>query len=134
MDPQTINVNVLRRHDPEISLIVDSTSYVVLYRFARGAWSKTGLEGTLFIYQREVAPYFGVFVLNRQSLENFCEPLVSGWDVDLDDGLVIWRNDGATGTKDDGELAHLCPRLESELTPHFAFRRHSRHLGLRSRT
>lgn len=104
MDPATINVNVLRRHDPNVSLIVDHTSYVVLYRFAHGAWSKTGLEGTLFIYQRDVAPYFGVFVLNRQGLNNFCEPLVSGWDVDLDDGLVIWRNDGATGTKDEGAI------------------------------
>lgn len=29
-----LNLNVLKRHDPSITEIVESTSYVVLYRYA----------------------------------------------------------------------------------------------------
>ncbi|KAI8453708.1 hypothetical protein BY996DRAFT_7138858 [Phakopsora pachyrhizi] len=101
MDPRSINFNVLRRHDPQINSIIDSTSYAVIYRYFHGAWSKTGFEGTMFIFRRGTPPLHGVFVLNRQSLENLCEGLLPGWDVDLDEGLIIWRSAGATGDADD---------------------------------
>jgi hypothetical protein len=41
MDPtarNAVNLNVLRRHDQNIVEIVDSSSYVVVYRFDEGAW------------------------------------------------------------------------------------------------
>lgn len=103
MDPRSINFNVLRRHDSKITSIIDSTSYVVIYRYFHGAWSKTGLEGTMFIFQREEGhdPRYGVFVLNRQGLDNMSQGLLPGWEVDLDEGLIIWRNEGATGDADD---------------------------------
>ncbi|KAH9822665.1 hypothetical protein DFH28DRAFT_460437 [Melampsora americana] len=102
MDPRSINFNVLRRHDSKITSIIDSTSYVVIYRYFHGAWSKTGLEGTMFIFQRDHhLPKHGVFVLNRQGLDNMSQGLLSGWEVDLDEGLIIWRNEGATGDADD---------------------------------
>lgn len=107
MDPRTINFNVLRRHDPEITSLIDSTSYVVIYRYFHGAWSKTGLEGTMFIFQRQSPPLYGVFVLNRQGLDNMSQGLLSGWEVDLDEGLIIWRNEGATGDADDGLFLSL---------------------------
>ncbi|KNZ53423.1 hypothetical protein VP01_3240g1 [Puccinia sorghi] len=108
MDPRTINFNVLRRHDNQISSILDSTSYAVIYRYFHGAWSKTGFEGTLFIFQRDIHPFYGVFVLNRQGLDNLCEGLLAGWDVDLDEGLIIWRSAGATGDADDGQPSFFC--------------------------
>ncbi|MBW0518945.1 hypothetical protein O181_058660 [Austropuccinia psidii MF-1] len=101
MDPHIINFNVLRRHDPQICSIIDSTSYVVIYRYFHGAWSKTGFEGTMFLFQRQSSPLFGLFVLNRQGLDNFCQGLLPSWDVDLDEGLIIWRSAGATGDGDD---------------------------------
>ncbi|KAG0149569.1 hypothetical protein CROQUDRAFT_653375 [Cronartium quercuum f. sp. fusiforme G11] len=101
MDPSAINCNVLRRHDSHITSIIDSTSYVVIYRYFHGAWSKTGLEGTMFIFQRDTPPLYGVFVLNRQGLDNMSQSLLAGWEVDLDEGLIIWRSEGATGEADD---------------------------------
>ncbi|EGF99056.1 uncharacterized protein MELLADRAFT_94936 [Melampsora larici-populina 98AG31] len=104
MDPRSINFNVLRRHDSKITSIIDSTSYVVIYRYFHGAWSKTGLEGTMFIFERDGEvhqPRYGVFVLNRQGLDNMSQGLLPGWEVDLDEGLIIWRNEGATGDADD---------------------------------
>jgi hypothetical protein len=132
MDPRTINFNVLRRHDPQISSILDSTSYAVIYRYFHGAWSKTGFEGTLFIFQRDSHPFYGVFVLNRQGLDNLCEGLLSGWDVDLDEGLIIWRSAGATGDADDGQSSTSLFILKSLTTDYYYYqRRHLRHLGLR---
>ncbi|KAI9606542.1 hypothetical protein H4Q26_006076 [Puccinia striiformis f. sp. tritici PST-130] len=116
MDPRTINFNVLRRHDPQISSILDSTSYAVIYRYFHGAWSKTGFEGTLFIFQRDIHPFGGVFVLNRQGLDNLCEGLLSGWDVDLDEGLIIWRSAGATGDADDDVIYGIWVYEEKDRT------------------
>ncbi|EFP82264.1 hypothetical protein PGT21_023549 [Puccinia graminis f. sp. tritici] len=116
MDPRTINFNVLRRHDPQISSILDSTSYAVIYRYFHGAWSKTGFEGTLFIFQRDTHPFYGVFVLNRQGLDNLCEGLLSGWDVDLDEGLIIWRSAGATGDADDDVIYGIWVYEEKDRT------------------
>ncbi|WAQ91098.1 hypothetical protein PtA15_13A499 [Puccinia triticina] len=116
MDPRTINFNVLRRHDPQISSIRDSTSYAVIYRYFHGAWSKTGFEGTLFIFQRDTHPFYGVFVLNRQGLDNLCEGLLPGWDVDLDEGLIIWRSAGATGDADDDVIYGIWVYEEKDRT------------------
>jgi len=116
MDPRTINFNVLRRHDNQISSILDSTSYAVIYRYFHGAWSKTGFEGTLFIFQRDCHPFYGVFVLNRQGLDNLCEGLLAGWDVDLDEGLIIWRSAGATGDADDDVIYGIWVYEEKDRT------------------
>ena len=35
---KTVNLSVLRRHDQSIVEIVDSSSYVVVYKFDKGAW------------------------------------------------------------------------------------------------
>ncbi|PLW29559.1 hypothetical protein PCASD_15975 [Puccinia coronata f. sp. avenae] len=116
MDPRTINFNVLRRHDPQIASIIDSTSYAVIYRYFHGAWSKTGFEGTLFLFQRHVHPHHGLFVLNRQGLDNLCEGLLAGWDVDLDEGLIIWRSAGATGDADDDVIYGIWVYEEKDRT------------------
>lgn len=116
MDSRAINFNVLQRHDSQITSIIDSTSYVVVYRYFHGAWSKTGIEGTMFIFQRETPPLYGVFVLNRQGLDNMCQGLTPGWEVDLDEGLIIWRNQGATGDADDGGWlsAYVVRRIQDQ--------------------
>lgn len=47
-----LNLKVLQRHDAAIVSILDSATYVVLYRYERDAWSKQGIEGTMFIFRR----------------------------------------------------------------------------------
>ncbi|KAF8315408.1 PH domain-like protein [Clavulina sp. PMI_390] len=74
------NLRVLRRHDPLITRIFDQAPYAVLYTFNHthahdpdggkgrkyeGNWEKTGIEGTVFIVERNEAPHYGFFILNR---------------------------------------------------------------------
>lgn len=47
-----LNLRVLQRHDSTITDILELTSYAVLYKFSDDKWSKTGKEGTLFVYDR----------------------------------------------------------------------------------
>lgn len=47
-----LNLKVLQRHDAAIVSILDSATYVVLYRFQDDAWAKQGTEGTMFISKR----------------------------------------------------------------------------------
>ncbi|KAI9614158.1 hypothetical protein KEM48_006070 [Puccinia striiformis f. sp. tritici PST-130] len=108
MDPRTINFNVLRRHDPQISSILDSTSYAVIYRYFHGAWSKTGFE--VHFSSSNV-----IYTL-RWRLDNLCEGLLSGWDVDLDEGLIIWRSAGATGDADDDVIYGIWVYEEKDRT------------------
>ena len=42
-----LNLNVLKRHDPSIVEIVDSTSYVVLYRYASKAGEGQEQQGEM---------------------------------------------------------------------------------------
>ncbi|POW10337.1 hypothetical protein PSTT_06152 [Puccinia striiformis] len=83
MDPRTINFNVLRRHDPQISSILDSTSYAVIYRYFHGAWSKTGFEGTLsssnVIYTPSVAYSFSIDKVSITYAKVCCPDGMSTW-------------------------------------------------------
>jgi hypothetical protein len=49
---QAINLRTLQRCDPSIRTILDSASYVVLYKYLGGKWTKEGIEGSLFVYER----------------------------------------------------------------------------------
>lgn len=47
-----LNLKVLQRHDPSVSSIISSATYVVLYHFVQDEWNKAGIEGPMFIYRR----------------------------------------------------------------------------------
>ncbi|KAI8918446.1 hypothetical protein DFJ77DRAFT_428704 [Powellomyces hirtus] len=96
MDPAArlaVNLNVLRRHDPTIVSILDSSSHVVVYDFApeTKSWTKKGIEGTMFIFQRSAAPFYGLFVMNRLALENLMVLLNADMEVQLLQEFVIYR-------------------------------------------
>jgi hypothetical protein len=109
-----LNLNVLRRHDSSISEIVDSTSYVALYQHTT-EWHKTGVEGTLFLFKRLAwlaclplsfllalgtdrtirtqAPLYGFYILNRQGIENVCEDLSEGSNLEVTPELIIYQSE-----------------------------------------
>jgi mRNA-decapping enzyme 1B len=101
------NIKVLKRHDAAIDSIVHSASFVVLYLYdtRKGAWSKTGIEGPMFLYHRTQAPHYGMFLLNRNGVDNFSVPLTKDDDLELTEEFVILRTEDATslGEEDDEE-------------------------------
>ncbi|CAB4394231.1 unnamed protein product [Rhizophagus irregularis] len=103
MDPtarKAVNLNVLRRHDQNIVEIIDSSSYVVVYKFDQGAWTKKGVEGTLFVFKRCVQPVYGFIVMNRLGIDNFMAPLTDGMELEFKDEYIIYR------TTDDVDNIH----------------------------
>ncbi|TPX69008.1 hypothetical protein CcCBS67573_g06963 [Chytriomyces confervae] len=91
------NLKVLKRHDPLVTDILDSTSHVVVYDFdeAKQSWNKKGIEGTLFIVQRNSRVRHRMLILNRLSLDPF--------DVDLMDTIEFQVTGDYTGIN----LMHL---------------------------
>lgn len=47
-----INLRTLQRIDKSIQSILDWAGYVVLYLHADGKWTKEGVEGSMFLYER----------------------------------------------------------------------------------
>ncbi|KAI9202095.1 uncharacterized protein BJ171DRAFT_461707 [Polychytrium aggregatum] len=90
---QAVNLNVLRRHDPAISAIVDTSSHVVVYNFdsATETWKKVGIEGTMFLFRKESLNRYGIFVMNRLSTDNHNEELNSEMEIQVMGDYVIYR-------------------------------------------
>ncbi|CAI2169824.1 15946_t:CDS:2, partial [Funneliformis geosporum] len=98
MDPiarKAVNLNVLRRHDQNIVEIVDSSSHVVVYKFdhEQGAWTKKGVEGTLFVFKRCEQPVYGFIVMNRLGIDNFMAPLTDSMELEFKDEYIIYHTD-----------------------------------------
>ncbi|KAJ1555341.1 mRNA-decapping enzyme 1B [Cladochytrium tenue] len=87
------NLSVLRRHDAAVSEIVDLATYVVVYNFdpERQAWARRGVEGTLFVVRRAVAPWYSLVVLNRLALENFTVGLSPSMEIQTTGNYLIYR-------------------------------------------
>ncbi|CAG8809430.1 14965_t:CDS:2, partial [Gigaspora margarita] len=81
MDPlarKAVNLNVLRRHDENIVEIIDSSSYVVVYKFdhEQSAW-----------------PAYGFIIMNRLGIDNFMAPLTDSMELEFKDEYIIYRTD-----------------------------------------
>lgn len=63
-------MNVLKRHDKQAKSIIDTSSHVVVYDFNGKQWSKRGIEGSLFLYQRNGQPKYAFTIMNRLGIEN----------------------------------------------------------------
>ena len=72
MDPtarKAVNLNVLRRHDQNIVEIIDSSSYVVVYKFDQGAWVCLNFTRYELDARRSIlkhSNYGNVFCFHRQ--------------------------------------------------------------------
>ncbi|CAG8688189.1 14614_t:CDS:2 [Acaulospora morrowiae] len=96
MDPiarNIVNLNVLRRHDEKIVEIIDSSSHVVVYKIdhEQSAWTKKGVEGTMFVFKRQ--PVYGFIVMNRLGIDNFMAPLTDSMELEFKDEIIIYRTD-----------------------------------------
>jgi len=93
-----LNLSVLQRYCPEVSLILSIAPYAVIYEFQPlpdPTWIKTGVEGSLFICQLTAGLYgedrYMAIVLNRRGMDNFEAELREGENagVDITDDYVI---------------------------------------------
>ncbi|KNE57101.1 hypothetical protein AMAG_02851 [Allomyces macrogynus ATCC 38327] len=87
------NLNVLRRKDPRITSIVDSTPHVVQYEFAGGSWRKRNIEGTMFLFRRSTRPHFGLFIMNRMSTSNYLLPLTKALAFKVNGDYLMYQTD-----------------------------------------
>ncbi|KAJ3373362.1 mRNA-decapping enzyme 1A [Allomyces arbusculus] len=87
------NLNVLRRKDPRITSIVDSTPHVVQYEFADGSWRKRNIEGTMFLFRRSTRPHFGLFIMNRMSTSNYLLPLTKALAFKVNGDYLMYQTD-----------------------------------------
>ncbi|XP_039266179.2 uncharacterized protein LOC120341677 [Styela clava] len=89
-----INLASLKRQDPYIGNITDSSTHVAVYSFSpqSNEWEKTDVEGTMFVYKRVAPPYWGFTILNRLSMENLTEPLTSELEFQTQNPFLLYRN------------------------------------------
>ncbi|WVR04683.1 hypothetical protein IAU60_001694 [Kwoniella sp. DSM 27419] len=82
-DPELVaatNFRSVRRSDPAVKAILETSVYSVLYHYdeSSGKWEKQKQEGPLFVVQREKAPEWALYMLNRQAVKNPSIQLVPG--------------------------------------------------------
>ncbi|GAB5593630.1 hypothetical protein Unana1_08530 [Umbelopsis nana] len=87
------NLSVLRRHDPAIVDLIDQSSHAVVYSFDRfkAGWAKKGIEGTAFLLKRNTPPYYGIYILNRLSIDNYVLFLTDDLVIELQDEYIIYQ-------------------------------------------
>ncbi|KAK0568068.1 hypothetical protein OC861_002312 [Tilletia horrida] len=114
---RVFNLSVLRKHIPAISTLASSASFVVLYIHSEesGSWTKTGIEGPLFLFSIDqswastpaaralasIAPNkappphatHGFIILNRNGLENFVVYISAADDLEVTPEFILYRPD-----------------------------------------
>lgn len=57
----------------------------------------------MFLYKRSISPHYGMFVLNRNGVDNFAVPLTADDELDLSEQFVILRTQEETILEEDEE-------------------------------
>ncbi|KAL5498729.1 hypothetical protein ACEPAH_2084 [Sanghuangporus vaninii] len=71
------NLRVLRRRDPHIVSIFDQFAHVTVYYMVDDMnMERAGYEGTLFFFERDIEPRYGLFILNRQGMNDYIRYLL----------------------------------------------------------
>eukprot|EP00039_Didymoeca_costata_P025118 m.12386 g.12386 ORF g.12386 m.12386 type:complete len:362 (+) comp4644_c0_seq1:196-1281(+) len=92
-----LNLRALKRRDASIVKILGTSAHVTAYTFdqAKESWQRKEVEGSLFVFERNEAPYHGLFLMNRLNNNNIREMITESVDVqNIDDKafpLIIFR-------------------------------------------
>lgn len=96
-----LNLSVLRRYLPSITMVLSIAANAVVYTFHSGSqWKRTTMEGTMFICSQRKTPGEAgetgcLFILNRKGLQNFVLDLDNAVNFELAGGLLIFKLDYA---------------------------------------
>ncbi|KRX55868.1 mRNA-decapping enzyme 1A [Trichinella sp. T9] len=90
------NTSTLRMFDKNIEEITDLAPNVVLYIYnpKLSRWTKSDIEGTLFICRRSVKPYYCIVLLNRVHRRNLMEAIDHSLQVVEKDEFLLYKTDG----------------------------------------
>ncbi|KAI9295738.1 PH domain-like protein [Neoconidiobolus thromboides FSU 785] len=88
-----LNLKVIKRYDPNIIAILDSSSHSVIYDFDEKqiGWKLANYSGPLFLFKRKIAPFYGIFILNRENLNNFIFYLSNECQVSYNEYINVKR-------------------------------------------
>ena len=97
------NLRLLQRTcDKSITEIMATATHVVLYEFAHASWSKTEVEGSLFVVSKSSPQTsYMLTIMNRSSTENFTMPITSELNLQHQEPYLICKrilSDAKTGT------------------------------------
>eukprot|EP00111_Clytia_hemisphaerica_P008339 TCONS_00024354-protein len=92
-EEKKINFSVLKKHDPNISKIIDTAKSVAHYQFnsSSNVWEKTEVEGSLFLYSRDISPIVIIFIMNRLSKENTRLPLTADMEIKVQQPFLLCK-------------------------------------------
>lgn len=88
----SLNESALKRFDPYVKEIIDTAKYVALYSFRKNVWTKTKVEGSLFVYARTGEPLYNILVLNRLENKNLVEPITPQLDIQVNEPYMLYKN------------------------------------------
>ncbi|CAJ0603169.1 unnamed protein product [Cylicocyclus nassatus] len=118
------NLCSIQRIDPCAVAILDKATHAAKYNFdvSAKAWTKTNIEGALFIIQRADKPYYSLIIANRQSLDDMVEPVNPLTKMKLEGHyLFVCKPDNQIyglwffSTEDCSRLYSLLKKLQEEI-------------------
>ncbi|KAG9060917.1 hypothetical protein KI688_007874 [Linnemannia hyalina] len=90
---KAVNLNVLQRHDPHISDILDSSSYVVVYKFDEDSQAWVRLFSMFCRESLSTLPSYGFFIMNRLGIDNMMADLTGDMALQLTSDYIIYRDE-----------------------------------------
>jgi len=108
-----LNLSVLKRYLPEITIILSIAPAAVIYNFSPSGqtWEKADVEGTLFVCQLQSSPLTGkdrysIVVLNKKGMDNLIVEMSEVQDVEITAEFLILRWTDDSGEKIMGIYIH----------------------------
>lgn len=88
-----MNLSALQQVDPEINEIVDSAAQVALFQYSTqtSQWTKSDIEGALFVYAHRNPSERGFIILNRHSPKNYKEPITADIEFKIKSPYLIYK-------------------------------------------
>ncbi|CAB3405836.1 unnamed protein product [Caenorhabditis bovis] len=114
------NLAQIQKIDPCASKILDKVAHTALYKFnkEKNQWEKTDIDGTMFIYSRVDRPLYSIMIANRQSPDDYIEPITASLQINVDNNYLFFcKTDGTINglwfydQKDTKRIAGLVQKL-----------------------
>ncbi|KAF8434868.1 hypothetical protein L210DRAFT_972064 [Boletus edulis BED1] len=86
------NMKVIRRRDSSIVSIFDQFSHVCVYHHNGDKWEKQGYEGSMFLYERDSYPPYGLYIMNRVGMEDYIQRLYPEDSVGVHGSYLMMRH------------------------------------------
>ncbi|KIK97613.1 hypothetical protein PAXRUDRAFT_31697 [Paxillus rubicundulus Ve08.2h10] len=86
------NMKVIRRRDSSIVSIFDQFSHVCVYHHNGDRWEKQGYEGSMFLYERDSYPPYGLYIMNRVGMDDYIQRLYPEDSVGVHGSYLMMRH------------------------------------------